>query len=163
MADDTVQRYWNMFGTKGSTKAAAVGFPDFFVYKICEGYLFGKDMEIEFVEGNGNCLLTSINKQLHFDKDSGADLMYMQMYLQRAVIMHLITLWDVIGSDISENIKYSYGCPDSEVGGLKLKKVTGKGKMNKEHYGFSMKDCCLYILRDGSWCDEIFIKLVASL
>ena len=163
MADDTVQRYWNMFGTMSSTKVAAVGFPDFFVYKICEGYLFWKDMEIEFVEGNGNCLPTSIIKQLHFDKDPGGDLMYTQMYLQRAVIMHLIALWDLIGSDISENIKYSYGHPDSEVGGLKLKKVTGKGKTCKEHYGFSMKDWCLYILRDGSWCDEIFIKLVASL
>ena len=24
-------------------------------------------------------------------------------------------------------------------------------------------DWCLYILRDGSWCDEIFIKLVSSM
>ena len=47
-----------MFGTKSSTKVAAAGFPDFFVYKICEGYLFDKDMEIQFIEGNGNCLPT---------------------------------------------------------------------------------------------------------
>ena len=47
-----------MFGTKSSMKAAAAGFPDFFVYKICEGYLFDKDMEIQFIEGNGNCLPT---------------------------------------------------------------------------------------------------------
>ena len=120
-------------------------------------------MEIEFVEGNGNCLLMSIIKQLHFNSDPGADLMYMQMYLQRAVIMHLISLWEVLGSEISENIKYSYGCPNSEVGGLKIKKVTGKGKNCKEHYGFTMKDWGLYILCDGSWCDEIFIKLVASM
>ena len=89
---DKVQKYWNMFGTKSSTKVVAAGFPDFFVYKICEGYLFGKDMEIQFVEGNGNCLPMSIIKQLHFDKDPGADQMYMQMYLQRAVVMHLISL-----------------------------------------------------------------------
>ena len=31
--DDKVQRYWNMFDTKSSTKAAAARFPDFFVYK----------------------------------------------------------------------------------------------------------------------------------
>ena len=64
MPDDKVQKDYNMFGTKSSTKAAAAGFPDFFVYKICEGYLFGKDMEIQFVEGNGNCLPTSIIKTL---------------------------------------------------------------------------------------------------
>ena len=69
-----------MFGTKSSTKVVAAGFPDFFVYKICEGFLFRKDMEIQFIEGNGNCLLTSIIKQLHFNKDPGADLMYMQMH-----------------------------------------------------------------------------------
>ena len=70
-----------MFGTKSSTKAVAAGFPDFFVYKICEGYLFGKDMEIQFIEGNGNCLPTSILKTLDFDKDPGSDQMYTQMYL----------------------------------------------------------------------------------
>ena len=68
--DATVQKYWNMFGTKSSTKAAAAGFPDFFVYKICEGYLFDKDMEIQFVEGNRNCLPTSILKTLDFEKGS---------------------------------------------------------------------------------------------
>ena len=79
--DDKGQKYWNMFGTKSSTKAAAAGFPDFFVYKICEGYLFGKDMEIQFVEGNSNCLPTSIIKTLDFNKDPGSDQMYTQMYL----------------------------------------------------------------------------------
>ena len=150
MPDDKVQKYWNMFGTKSSTKAAAAGFPDFFVYKICEGYLFGKDMEIQFVEGNGNCLLPSIIKTLDFDKDPGSDQMYTQMYLRRAVIMHLISMWEVIGVEISENIKYSYGCPNSKVGGLKIKKGTGKGKNRIETYGFSVKDWCLYILHDGS-------------
>ena len=67
-------------------------------------------MEIQFIEGNGNCLQMSIIKQLHFDKDPGADQMYTQMYLQRAVVMHLISLWEVLGSEISENVKYS-GAP----------------------------------------------------
>ena len=148
---------------KSSMKAVAAGFPDFFVYKICEGYLFGKDMEIQFVEGNGNCLPTSILKTLDFDKDPGSDQMYTQMYLRRAFMMHLISMWEIIGADISENIKYSYGCPDSEVRGIKIKKVTGKGRNRIQSYGFSVKDWCLYILRDGSWCDEIFIKLVSSM
>ena len=161
--DATVQKYWNMFGTKSSTKAAAAGFPDFFVYKICEGYLFDKDMEIQFVEGNGNCLQTLILKTLDFEKDPGSDQMYTQMYLRQAVMMHLISMWEIIGADISENIKYLYGHPDSEVGGIKIKKATGKGKNRIQTYRFSVKDCCLYILRDGSWCDEIFIKLVSSM
>ena len=152
-----------MFGTKSSTKAAAAGFPDFFVYKICEGYLFDKDMEIQFVEGNGNCLPTSILKTLDFKKDPGSDQMYTQMYLRRAVVMHLISMWEILGADISENIRYSYRCPDSEVGGIKIKKATGKGRNRIQTYGFSVKDWCLYILRDGSWCDEIFIKLVSSM
>ena len=123
-----------MFETKSSTKAVAAGFPNFFIYKICEGYLFGKDMEIQFVEGNGNCLLTLILKTLDFDKDPGSKQMYTQMYLQRAVVMHLISMWEIIGADISENIKYLYGRPNSEVGGMKIKKVTGKGKNRIQSY-----------------------------
>ena len=161
--DDKVQRYWNMFGTKSSTKAAAAGFPDFFVYKICEDYLFDQDMEIQCVEGDGNCLPTSVIKTLDFDKDPGSDHMYTQIYLRRAVVMHLISMWEILGADITENIKYSYGRPDSEVGGLKIKKFTGKGQNRKESYGFSVKDWCQYILRDKSWCDEIFIKLISSM
>ena len=45
--DDKVKRYWDMFGTKSSTKAAAARFPDFFIYKICKVYLFDQDMEIQ--------------------------------------------------------------------------------------------------------------------
>ena len=82
MADDKVRKYWNMFGTRSSTKAVAAGFPHFFVYKICEGYLFGKDMEIQFIEGNGNCLPTSINKTLDFDKDPGSDQMYTNVFMK---------------------------------------------------------------------------------
>ena len=161
--DEKVQRYWNMFGTKSSTKAAAAGFPDFFVYKICESYLFGQDMEIQCVEGDGNCLPTSVLKTLDFDKDPGSEEMYTQMYLRRAVVMHLISMWDILGADITENIKYSYGRPDSEVGGFKIKKFTGRGKERIETYGFSVKDWCQYILRNKSWCDEIFIKLISSM
>ena len=161
--DDKVQRYWNMFGTKSSMKAAAAGFPDFFVYKICEEYLLDQDMEIQCVEGDGNGLPTSVLKTLDFNKDPGSDQMHTQMYLRRAVVMHLISMWEILGADITENIKYSYGCPDSEVGGLKIKKFTGKGKNRMASYGFSVKDWCQYILRDKSWCDKMFIKLISSM
>ena len=60
--------------------------------------------------------------------------MYTQMYLRRAVVMHPISMWEIIGADISENIKYSYEHPDSEVGGMKIKKVTGKGKNRIQSY-----------------------------
>ena len=74
--------------------------------------------------------------------------------------MHLIANWEVLGQEIKENIKISYGRPDSIVGGLKIKKVSGRGKERKEEYRYSVMDWCKYILRDGAWCDEIFIKLV---
>ena len=77
--------------------------------------------------------------------------------------MHLIANWEVLGEKIKENIKISYGRPDSIVGGLQIKKVSGHGSKRKVEYGYSVMDWCKYILRDGSWCDEIFIKLVASM
>ena len=77
--------------------------------------------------------------------------------------MHLISMWEILGANISENIRYSYRHPDLEVGGIKIKKATGKGRNRIQTYGFSVKDWCLYILRDGLWCDEIFIKLVLSM
>ena len=46
---------------------------------------------------------------------------------------------------------------------MKIKKVTGKGKNRIQSYGFSVKYWCLYILRDGSWCDENFHKAVCSM
>ena len=50
-------------------------------------------MEIQCVEGDGNCLPTSVIKTLDFDKDPGSDQMYTQIYLCRVVIMHLISMW----------------------------------------------------------------------
>ena len=163
ISDDQVMRYWDLFGTRSSMKAAAAGLPDFFVYKICEGFLYQNHLELQFVEGNGNCLPNSILRQLNFDDDPGADLMYTHTYLRRSVVMHLLENWEVLGNDIKENITLSYGRPDSEIGGMKIKKVTGKGKNRKEEYGFSIHDWCTYILRAGSWCDEIFVKLVSSM
>ena len=88
--------------------------------------------------------------------------MYTQTYLRLQVIMHLIENWEYSGDKIKENIRNSYGQPDLEVDGMKIKKVTGHRKNCKEEYRFSIKDWCQYILQNGSWCDEIFIKLVAS-
>ena len=48
--------------------------------------------------------------------------------------MHLIANWEVLGEEIKENIKISYGHPDSIVGGLKIKKVSSHGKQQKEEY-----------------------------
>ena len=51
---------------KVQRKQRLPGFRDFFVYKICEDYLFDQDMEIQCVEGDGNCLPTSVIKTLDF-------------------------------------------------------------------------------------------------
>ena len=149
--DAKVQDYWNKFGTRTSAKAAVAGFPDFFIYKICEGYLYGRELELQFVEGNGNCLPNSILKQVNFAMDPGSDVLYTQTYLRHQVIMHLIANWEVLGQKIKENIKISYGRPDSIVGGLQIKKVSGHGNKRKVEYGYSVMDWCKYILRDRSW------------
>ena len=60
ISDDQVMRYWEMFGTRSSMKVAAAGLPDFFVYKICESFLYRNHLELQFVEGNGK-LLTEFN------------------------------------------------------------------------------------------------------
>lgn len=98
-------------------------------------------------------LANSINNQLHFTSDPGSEVMYTQMYLQFTVIMHLVENWEILGSEISENIKMSYGCPDSEVSGLKITVMKGKGRNWREEYGFSIKDWSQYILGSRSWCE----------
>ena len=123
----------------------------------------GRELELQFVEGNGNCLPNSILKQVNFTMDPGSDLLYTQTYLRRQVIMHLIANWEVSGEEIKENIKISYGHPDSIVSGLQIKKVSGHGKQRKEEYRYSFMDWCKYILRDGAWCNESFMRLVASM
>ena len=52
---------------------------------------------------------------------------------------------------------------DITTGGLQIKKVSGRGNEQKVEYGYSVMDWCKYSLRDRSWCNEIFIKLVASM
>ena len=42
MADDKGQKYWNMFGTKSSTKAVAAGFPDFLFTKYVSNIYLGR-------------------------------------------------------------------------------------------------------------------------
>ena len=119
-----------------SAKAAVAGFPDFFIYKICEGYLYGRELELQFVEGNGNCLPNSILKQVNFTMDPGSDHLYTQTYLRHQVIMHLIANWEVLGQEIKENIKISYGRPDSIVGGLQIKSVLWADSLHSTMYRY---------------------------
>ena len=61
------------------------------------------------MEGNGNCLPNLILKQVNFAMDPRSDALYTQTYLRHQVIMHLIANWEVLGQEIKENIKISYG------------------------------------------------------
>ena len=45
--------------------------------------------------------------------------------------MHLISLWEVLGSYVTINIKHSYGHPNSELGRLKIKKGNRQGEESK--------------------------------
>ena len=50
---------WEAYGTRSSVKAVQAGVPDFFVYKCVDTFLFQHDLELQYVEGDGNCLTNS--------------------------------------------------------------------------------------------------------
>ena len=154
---------WEAYGTRSSVKAVQAGVPDFFVYKCVDTYLFQHDLELQYVEGDGNCLTNSVIAQLAMEMDPGAKELYTQIYLRRSVIRHLIANWNVLGKEITEDIRMLYGRPDSELNGKPLLKWKSKGKNRMDEYGFTVKEWCEFMIKDKSWCDAIFIKLIASM
>ena len=154
---------WETYGTRSSVKAVQAGVPDFFVYKCVDTFLFQHDLELQYVEGDGNCLTNSVIAQLAMETDPGAKELYTQIYLRRSVIRHLIANWKVLGEEITEDIRMLYGRPDSELNGKPLLKRKGKGKNRMDEYGFTVKEWCEFMIKDKSWCDAIFIKLIASM
>ena len=113
--------------------------------------------------GDGNCLTNSVLAQLAMEMDPGAKELDTQIYLRRSVIRHLIVNWDVLGEEITEDIQMLYGRPDSELNGKPLLKRKGRGKSRIDEYGFTVKVWCEFMVKDKSWCDSIFIKLIASM
>ena len=154
---------WEAYGTRSSVKAVQAGVPDFFVYKCVDTFLFQHDLELQYVEGDGNCLTNSVIAQLAMETDPGAKELYTQIYLRRSVIRHLIANWKVLGEEITEDIRMLYGRPDSELNDKPLLKRKGKGKNRMDEYGFTVKEWCEFMIKDKSWCDAIFIKLIASM
>ena len=45
---------------------------------------------------------------------------------------HLILNWSVLGEEIREDVRMTYGRPDSEINGKLNMKCTGKGKTMKK-------------------------------
>ena len=154
---------WDAYGTHNSVKAVQVGVPDFLVYKCVDTFLFQHDLELQYVEGNGNCLPNSVLAQLAMETDPGVKKLYMQIYLRRSVIRHLIANWQLLGDEIAEDIQMLYGRPDSELNGKPLLTRKSRGKNQKDDYGFTVKQWCEFMVKDKSWCDVIFIKLLASM
>ena len=115
------------------------------------------------MEGDGNCLINSVIAQLAMETDPGAKELYTQIYLHRSVIRHLIENWNILGEEITEDIWMLYGRPDSELNGKCLLKWKSKGKNQMDEYGFTVKEWCKFMIKDKSWCDVIFIKLIASM
>ena len=116
-------------------KVVQVEVPDFFVYKCVNTFLFQHDLELQYVDGDGNCLTNSVIPQLAMEMDPGAKELYMQIYLYRSVIRHLIANWNVLGEEITEDIRMLYGRPDSELNGKPLLKQKGKSKNWMDEYG----------------------------
>ena len=101
--------------------------------------------------------------QLGFDEDPDGRQMYNHVYMRRQAIKHLCMNWKALGKEIIKDVTMQYGRPDSEINGrLIAKEVVVKGKKVKK-YGFSVMQLMEYILKERFWCDEIFLKLVASM
>ena len=111
-----------------SVKAAQAGVSDFFVYKCVDTFLFQHDLDLQYVEGDGNCLTNSVLAQLAMEMDPGAKELYTQIYLCRSVIRHLIVNWNLLEEEITEDIPMLYGRPDSKLNGKPLLKWKGRGK-----------------------------------
>ena len=77
---------WDAFGMRSSVKAIQAGVPDFFVYKCANTFLFQHVLELQYVEGDGNCLTNSVIAQLAMEMDPGAKELCTQVYLCRSVI-----------------------------------------------------------------------------
>ena len=97
---------WEAYGTRSSVKAVQAGVPDFFVYKCVNTFLFQHDLELQYVEGDGNCLTNSVIAQLAMETDPGAKELYTQIYLRRSVIRHLIAN----GTSLERKSQKIFGC-----------------------------------------------------
>ena len=103
------------------------------------------------MEGDGNCLPNSVLAQLVMEMDLGAKELYTQMYLCRSVIRHLIANWQLLGDEIINDIRMLYGRLDSELNGKPLLTWKGRGKNQKDDYGFTVKQWCEFMVKDKSW------------
>ena len=119
---------WDAYGMCSSVKAVQAGVPEFFVYKCVDTFLLQHDLELQYVEGDGNCLPNSVLAQLVMEMDPGAKELYTQIYLRRSVIRHLIANGQLLGDKIVEDIRMLYGRPDSELNGKPLLTRKGRGK-----------------------------------
>ena len=70
--------------------------------------------------------------QLNMEQDPESKEIFTQMYLRRSVVRHLIINWSILGDDIRENVRMTYGRPDSEINGKIIRKCIGKGKSRQE-------------------------------
>ena len=107
----------------------------------------------------------AILEQMTWDEDKGSEQLYRQMYLRRQVVRHLLEFWDLLGEAVKEDIRMQYGRPDSEIDGKMIrttKKKIGKD-LKEEEYGFSVSQWCHKIITNRFWCDEIFLKVLASM
>ena len=101
---------WEAYGTRSSVKAVQAGSPRFSLYiNVSTHSCFQHDLELQYVEGDGNCLTNSVIAQLAMETDPGAKELYTQIYLRRSVIRHLIANWKVLGEEITEDIRMLYG------------------------------------------------------
>ena len=77
--------------------------------------------------------------------DEEDKVLYTRMYIRRQVIAHFVASYNEFEDRMKTFIRNEYGQIDSQEG------------------PFSVKKWCEYILTDKSYCDTMFIQLLASL
>lgn len=95
------------------------------------------------MKGDGACLFKACTKELSLVKDEKID--YCTYHLRRQMVVHFVTIRDVLKDWIRDLIKTTYG--------------TGEGGIGP----FSIKSYLLYMLDPESWGDAISISLIASM
>ena len=99
-------------------------------------------------EGDGNCLLRAVLNCCDMeDQFEGQKYGFHQLRLQ--AVEHMVTHRDLLFDTLKEEIRMTYGA---------LEDVEAN-----EAGGYSYKTYCQYMRQNGTWCDLIMLKVIASM
>ena len=99
-------------------------------------------------EGDGNCLLRAVLGACNMeDQMEGKKYGFHQLRLQ--AVEHMVTHRELLFDKLKQDIRMTYGA---------LEDVE-----ENEEGGYSYKSYCHYMRKNGTWCDLIVLKVIASM